>query len=271
MRWPRRQSTRLMALVIVLWLSTPALAASLAQGFKTSSALPPGTLVGLDPSSSDTVRAADTSRLGELVGVVVSNDASVLTVTDTSSNVQVFTSGTANTLVSTINGDIKKGDPITASQISGVGMKATATGRILGLAQADFSSTSVAAVKKSITNSQGQKQTIAVGSIPVLIDVGYYDTNKLSTVVPPFFQRFANVVAGKEVSALRLIIAAGLVLVGLVIVVIIVSAAVRGSMASIGRNPLARRAVSSGLFKVLFLSLVILLVTLGSVYFIIKG
>ncbi|MEX0916518.1 MAG: hypothetical protein WDZ44_00190, partial [Candidatus Spechtbacterales bacterium] len=51
----------------------------------------------------------------------------------------VALSGTVPLKVTTENGDIKPGDPITSSSIPGIGMKATQSGRIVGFALGGFS------------------------------------------------------------------------------------------------------------------------------------
>lgn len=246
-------------------------AAALSQGYKTSETLSAGSLVGLDPSAANTIRASNTDRENELLGVVVDPGGSLLAVTGTGTNVQVVTTGTTEALVSNVNGDIKKGDGITVSPINGVGMKATQSGRIVGLAQEDFSASSTGAITKSVDTRSGKKD-VALGSITVAVAVGDF-TPKSSTdkIIPKSVQNLAAFLAGKQVSTLRIITGIVILLLGLVLVVIILNSAVRSSMESIGRNPLAKAAVNSGLLKVVLLSLAVLLVTLASVYFVIKG
>jgi hypothetical protein len=50
----------------------------------------------------------------------------------------VVSSGDADVLVSTINGPIRRGDFVTSSKTPGVGMRANATGQVLGVAAQDF-------------------------------------------------------------------------------------------------------------------------------------
>jgi hypothetical protein len=219
-------------LVAALLLISPVSAAALSQGFKTTETIQAGSLVGIDPASTDTVRITNSERVGELIGVVVASDATLLAVSGTGTNVQVVTNGSVTTLVSNLNGDIKKGDPITASPLNGVGMKATTAGRILGLAQNDFSSTTAGAITKEVDSNDGKK-SVQVGGIPVIVAVGYNNDAK-ANLVPPAVQNITNFIAGKPVSTLRIIIAALLLILGLVLAVIILNSAVKSSMASIG-------------------------------------
>ena len=59
----------------------------------------------------------------------------------------VVNSGLVKVKVSTINGDIKKGDILTTSEIPGVAMKATEEGFSIGLAQEDYNNSNKSAVK----------------------------------------------------------------------------------------------------------------------------
>jgi len=274
-RWTTIRELRLHRLLgivlgLIVFMINPVRAAALSQGYKSSEALTSGSLVGLDPTADNTVRLSNTDRVGELLGVVVDNGSSLLSVSSDNANVQVVTTGTATTLVSNVNGDIKKGDGITVSPINGVGMKATAPGRIVGLAQEDFSASTAGAVSQTV-NAKSGKQQVAIGGISLVVSVGYYTPKSADSVLPQSVQNLASFLAGRQVSTFRIITASILLLLGIILVVIILNSAVRSSMESIGRNPLARSAVSSGLFKVLLLTLAILLVTFGSVYFVIRG
>src|SRR5579871_4287690 len=65
-----------------------------------------------------------------IVGVVTTNPAISLELSNGQQSYPVVSTGNAYVNVTTRNGNIKKGDPITTSPISGKGMKATETGYI---------------------------------------------------------------------------------------------------------------------------------------------
>ena len=67
---------------------------------------------------------ADTTNINTLLGVVVAAQDYLVNI-DSTKTVQVITNGAALTLVSDINGEVRTGDPLTASPIEGVAMKAT--------------------------------------------------------------------------------------------------------------------------------------------------
>lgn len=258
------------AIILVLLCVAPAAAWALSQGYHGSADLVPGSLVSLDPSGGNTVQAANIDRVDELLGVVVASENSLIATSSRDANVQVITTGTAQALVSTLDGDIHKGDAIAVSPINGVGMKALASGRVLGLAQADFNASSPSAVSKQVQGKTG-RQTISVGVISVTLSVGYYTPKAANTAIPQSVQNVARLLAGKDVSPFRIVLAAILLLVGIILSIVILNSAVRSSLESVGRNPLARKAINSGLLKILLLTVAILLLSFASVYFIIKG
>jgi len=245
-------------------------ARAISQGYYSSDTLAPGSIVSLDPSGEATVEAANTDRINELLGVVVASNNSLVAASTTSSNVQVITTGSAQTLVSTLTGNISKGDPITVSPITGVGTKATTSGRIIGLAESSFSATTAGAVNQQVGSGSSQR-TVAIGTIPVELSVSYYIPPSVETAIPTSVQNVARVLAGRDVSPVRIVLSFILFLVGILMTAVITYVAIRISLESLGRNPLAKKAINRGLLKMMLVTLAILLLTFGSVYFVIKG
>lgn len=77
-----------------------------------------------------------------MYGVITQQPSVAFQDENLATQVLVVTSGDADVLVSTKNGAIKKGDFITSSNIPGVGMKATHTGQVVGVATQDYSANS---------------------------------------------------------------------------------------------------------------------------------
>jgi hypothetical protein len=123
-------------------LVLPAIAGAntlISQGFLTNSNQPVGSIVSLQKNSSNFVNAANASNADNILGVVIGSDGSQVSVSSSQTNqVQVATNGVEAVLVSDINGKIAVGDPITASPIGGVGMKATSNAKVVGIAQDSF-------------------------------------------------------------------------------------------------------------------------------------
>lgn len=236
---------------------------TISQSYLSSSALPIGSIVSLKGNTSDQVIPSGVDSVDSLLGVVISSDSSLLSLSSDGANqVQVATTGTVPILVSNINGSVAHGDHITASPIAGVGMKATDNVRIIGIAQGDMSG----GQKQDYTDKNGHKQTITLGQVPVQVNVAYYFKEPDKTIIPAALQNIANAFAGKTVSTLPILIAAAIFLVMLIVVVSIVYSMIRSSIISVGRNPMAQSAVYRDLIQLSALVIVILGVGLISIY-----
>lgn len=221
---------------------------SIAQSFTSGDPdMASGSLASLQKGSVSTVDLSNTTNVTKLVGVVCANPDIDFS-SGTAQTTQIVTSGITPTLVSSINGTINYGDKITASPIDGIGMKATQSTQVVGIAEANLSS--VSTQTKTIVEKSGQTETVHIGVLPVQVGVTYYslptDTN---TYVPQFAQQLAKNVAGHNVSTLRIITASVLLVLIFVSVVVILYSAVRSSLVAIGRNPLSERAVRKVLIE----------------------
>jgi hypothetical protein len=241
---------------------------AIAQSFSSTSAnIASGALVGLVTGQNGTVQpATNTGASTALIGVAVGQPLLAL-LSSGQHSVQVAVSGTAQTMVSDMNGPISVGDRITSSPITGVGMKAVSSGEIVGTAQASLGS--VTTVNRTITARNGKATSVKVGLIPVTVDVQYYSAPALdaaSVYIPPIIQTFANTVAGKQIAPLRVLLGLLLCVFGSITVIIMLNAAIRSGIMSIGRNPLAERALLKGLVDVLLIALGIILISVVTGY-----
>jgi hypothetical protein len=241
----------------------------ISQSYETPDKLSLGSIVSLKNNTTDAVVAAASSNVESLLGVAINADSTPLSLSNGGANqVQVTTAGVAPVLVSDINGLIKQGDHITASPISGIGMKATTNIRIVGIAQGDLSSTTGGTTKQKYTDAQGKEQTITIGEVPVMVNVAYYFKEPEKTVVPGALQNLANALAGKEVSTTPIIISSAIFIIMLVVVVSIIYAMIRSSIISVGRNPMSQSAIYRDLIQLSALVLAILAVGLIAIYMI---
>jgi hypothetical protein len=256
----------LIAGIAVLSLALPLAASaltSISQSYTATSPLPSGSIVSLQNNSSDQVVPAVSSNTDNLLGVVINADNSLLSLSNSKDNqVQVATSGTVQALVSDINGTVARGDNITASPISGVGMKATGNVRIIGTAQGEVSHGS----KQTYKDKDGREHTVMIGDIPLLVNVSYYFKQPDKTIVPSALQSVANALAGKAVSALPILLSVAIFVIMLIVVASIVYAMIRSSIISVGRNPMSQSAIYRDLIQLSALVLVILGVGLISIY-----
>jgi hypothetical protein len=259
----------LATLVFVGLMSAPTQAAddtaAISQGFKTEGEVTPGAIVSFtDKSKTDAVKAANIDTADRIVGVVARKP--LVELSGSAQQTQVVINGTVLVLVSTINGNVSYGDKITASPISGVGMKATESGLVVGTIAQDFSAAQQVTERK-VRDRKGIEQTVKIGLLPVQVNVSYYRApDDDQTILPAFLQQFVNAVAGRPVGLIRALIALALLVIGFGASAVLIYASVRSSIISIGRNPLSAPAVHRSLFEVGAMSGGILLVMVIAVY-----
>jgi hypothetical protein len=107
----------------------------------------------------------------------------------------------------------------------------------------------------------------------VQVNVSYYAApkDKLNGIVPTFLVNAGSSIAGKDLSPLRVLIGFSSLLVGFVVTGIMLQAAVRSGIISIGRNPLAHASLRRSLLDVLVTSVGVLLVTVIAFYLILTS
>lgn len=236
------------------------------QGYNTTDSIPSESIVSIEQGSNNTVVPANLSNSTSLVGVVIDNNNSQVSLSAGTSQIQVASSGVNQVLVSDINGKIQPGEEITASPISGVGMLANQNAEIIGTAQGSFPNST--ATKETITKSGTTKQIVNIGSIPVLVSVGYYTKQPAKTLIPVAIQNLANALAGKPVKSLPVIISMAIFVITLIVVVSIIYSLVHGSIISVGRNPMAQAAVYRNVIQLSALVVGIIAVAMFSIFMI---
>ena len=264
MRTSVRAIASMTAVIVGTLLVRPVFAAtSLSQGYIAEGDIAVGSVVSLKNGTSDTVVAASSQTTDSVIGVVINNGSSPLSLDKGVANqVQVATNGVVPALVSDCNGAIAQGDQITASPISGVGMLATTNTKVVGVAQGDVTGTTKQLVDKAICPS-GE---VTLGQVPVLVSVSYHYKQPDKTIIPAALQNLANTVAGKQVSSLPIIISSAIFLVTIVIVASIIYSMIRSSIISVGRNPLSQSAVYRDVIQLSALVLGILGVAVIAIY-----
>lgn len=249
----------------VLFLCAPAAGAvtTISQGYTTSTSVTVGSIVSLESNSTDSVAPSSNENINNLFGVVINNGTSILALNNgDKAQVQVATSGILPTLVSDCNGSIAEGDPVTASPLKGVGMKATTNIKIVGIAQGKVSGTTKQKVDKDICSSE----EVTLGQVPILVGVAYHYREPEKTIIPASLQNLANTIAGRSVSSLPIIIGAAIFLVTVIVVVAIIYSMIRSSIISVGRNPMAQSAVYRDVIQLSALVLAILGVAMVAIY-----
>ncbi len=265
--WQRWMVRGLVIVGGLLLASLPVYASTpISEGYTAKGTVAIGSLVSLIANSSDSVEAATTEKANNLLGVVVSGQSSSLALgRGTSGEVQVATGGSVTVIASDINGEIKEGDQVTASPIAGIGMRVNTNSKVIGVAQADMTTTT-----EQTVDVNGSEKKVKLGSVPVLINVSYHYQTPEKTIIPTAIQNVANAVAGRSVKPLPVILSAVIFIVMLVVVMIIIFAMIRSSIISVGRNPLAQSAVYRDVIQLSAVIIVIVAASIVTIYFILR-
>lgn len=251
---------------IITTLFAPILASAItpvSQSYASNGKLSVGSIVSLKDNSEDEVVASTNTNADNIIGVVINADSSPIVVSNGQANqVQVARDGTIKVFVSDINGKVSVGDHITASPISGVGMKANSNVRVVGVVQSEPSSTKQTTYK----DSEGNTQTVNLSEATVLVNVSYFFKEPDKTIIPSAIQNVANALAGKTVGTLPIVISLAIFIITIIVVVSIIFSMVKSSIISVGRNPMSQSAIYRDLVQLSALVLVILGVGMTSIY-----
>jgi hypothetical protein len=266
-KWLKILAGYVLILPCLLLFCVKSQAISISQGYKTADkGLQTNMIAALGSESSDTnpiVERASESNRSKVVGIVTTLDASLLTLTSSEAKVHVATSGDALTYVADLNGSIKKGDFITISPISGVGMKASDTDTIIvGIALEAFNADT--ATPQQVSTTDGSGRTVLLNKIKVSVEP--HDRGLDSAKDKPFLVLFGQSVTGKSVTQTQVMVALLIFFLLLVVEGSIIYGAVHSTIISIGRNPLARSALFKQLLQVSWLAMLVLIFGLGSIY-----
>lgn len=145
----------------------------------------------------------------------------------------VVSSGEVLVRVSAINGPIAEGDFVTLSKIPGVGMRATESGQVLGVALENFAPEN--------PNDEGQIKVLV--NITSAFIVQQSDQNLLTLM-----QNGIKVPFVTPLDSLRYILAALVALISLFIGFSSFGKISTNSIEALGRNPLASRIIKSAIF-----------------------
>jgi F0F1-type ATP synthase membrane subunit c/vacuolar-type H+-ATPase subunit K len=202
----------------------------------------PGMLMSTT-ADPNVVEPATAANAASLVGVL--NDENT-TFDVQPGQMTVVTGGVRDALVTTIDGDIKSGDPISASSIVGFGSKLEGAGWIVGVAQGDMNSGTEGAIKSTVADSSGKQHEAYAGSVPVLIKVTYFDpaaADRKRDFVPIKIQEAVESITGRHASQLAILLAFLILLAGFFVAGLIINSAIRSAIQATARQPLAKQAI----------------------------
>ena len=246
------------------------------QSFSASNNVQTGMAVQLDPKNPAEVIPLSAVNVKQFLGIITPNNNATIVITQTSPNqdqVLVTPRGELAVLVSNQNGPIKVGDYISMSAVDGIGMKTDDTiSTVIGRAELGFDGKHNVVSTIQVTNSFKKTIPVAVGRIPIVINVTHNPSFKQnnSDYVPAFIGKIVFQVTSKNVSAARVYIAMVLLLGLAVLAGHMLYGGVRGGMIAVGRQPLSRKSVIFSLIQTLFFAMCLFLAGVAGIYFFLK-
>lgn len=191
-----------------------------------------------------------------LFGVVSINPAISFNTNEPGNRFPVVAAGNALVNLSTINGAIKKGDPVTSSPIPGVGMKASESGYILGYALEDFSSDDPREIRKvSVSINKQFFAPLNSGPNSRMLDI---------------FRLSAIATYERPLTVLKYLAAAVVIISGFVLGFLTFGRTASLGVEALGRNPLAAKMIQFGIIINVLITIVIVLSGFGLAYFILR-
>ncbi len=158
---------------------------------------------------------------------------------------QVVTTGNALLQVSTANGPIAEGDPITTSGVKGIGMKATSPGMVVGTAMEPF-------------NSDDPNE---IGKINIKVEVHFFSLDQINQSIFDVFKLSLFTAANEQPPVFFKYFTAGLVVIGSILLGFYFFGRVAAKgVDALGRNPLASRMIQLGII----INVVITVATIAS-------
>jgi hypothetical protein len=257
------------ALVALSLAPASASSANISHAYHATGHITDGSIVSLDLQRSNYIQPANTTNGSRLVGVTVASNDSLLAVDASSDTVQVATSGIANTLVSTLDGDINVGDQIVISPFSGIGMKAEPGLQVIGLAQTAFNGQSTGATTQQVTNKNGQTTKVEVGFVQVSIAIGGTNTSAGVTGLNKL-QQIVKSLTGHTIPTVRIVLSSIVALVALLGLSVLIYSSIYSSIISIGRNPLAKNPVFRTLAIVLIMTVLTAIVASLTIFLLLR-
>lgn len=264
----KSQSLVLLGFFGVLFIVfTASVAAAIARGYTSEDAgLQVGMVAALSAEGAeDEVERATQETSAKVIGIISTIDGSPVSVSVGAAKVLVESEGQVDAYVSDLNGVVKKGDLLVLSPLKGILMKAkeNTTLKIIGIAAENpFTSTSYDYVdQESIQQTQIAK---------IKIDLNYLGSSNGNQQDDSALSRLGEMVVGRRVSEIRVLIALLVFIVVLVAEGGILYGAISSGITALGRNPLAKHIIRGELVRVVLVAIAVLVLGLVAVYIILK-
>lgn len=191
----------------------------------------------------------------QVLGVVSRDAAIILNSTSSENGLPVISTGTVYVLVSSLDGNIKKGDLVTSSTIPGVAVKANKEGYVLGSALEDY------------TNPDKKK----VEKIAVSLDLHYFNAKPtFPGTLSDIFKLILTPTKDGPSALFKYIIAAIVVLGSMILGFLSFGRAAAKGVEALGRNPAASRIIHLGIIFNVTIVVAIALAGLGVAFLILR-
>jgi len=190
-----------------------------------------------------------------LVGVVTEKAAISFNTTGEAKKYPVVSAGNVLVNVSTIGGPIKKGDPVTSSEIPGVAMKASRSGFILGTALADYEAASPQ----------------EIGKLEVALNFHYFSVQRnVKSGLMDIIKLSSLATYEEPRTVFKYFVAALIVLLSFVLGFISFGRVAAKGVDALGRNPLASRMIQLGIVINVLITVAIVGAGMGVAVFILN-
>lgn len=194
----------------------------------------------------------------QVVGVVATDPAVVLEVapegtSESDDLYPVVSSGNVRVKVSNINGNIAAGDSIAASSITGVAMKSTQTGYVIGQSLDSFSAENandIGIINVSLNLHYAYSEGVVSRSLEDILNLSILATYEQPSVV------------------FRYLVAGGVVLISFLVGFFSFGRIAKTGVEALGRNPLAHRMIQFGIFLNVLITIAIIAAGLAIGYLI---
>lgn len=243
-------------------------AQGIGQGYITQDAdLKTGMMVvisGGGTPNKPQVERAGPDNTDKIIGVTTNVEDNAVIIASGEQQVYVQNSGEATAYVSDVNGAVKKGDSLTGSPLKGILMRADPNSYVAAKSLEDYSGSTETLTIQSGTGTK----TVALAKLKVTLDIPPVrgQSNENNTAL----KKFGKVLAGKDVGEVQLIVALLIFLIVMIVEGAIIYGAISSAITSMGRNPLGKRNVISGLVRVAGIALIVLIIGLAAVYIILR-
>lgn len=172
-----------------------------------------------------------------------------------SSSYPVVTSGNVLVNVTSVNGNIKKGDFIASSVVPGAGMKAKQTGYVIGRALEDY-------------NSTNPKE---VGSINIALNLHYsYSSEKTAGSIRDIFNLSLLATYESPSAVFKYVVAGIVIILAFLLGVFSFGRVANTGVEALGRNPLAGKMIQFGIVFNVLITLTIIAAGFGMAFLIIR-